>query len=223
MNDLADAFESENPDIGVQISYVDRPAVESAVKKDKPAVAVNEASLMSDLGATEGDPADLGSDPMQIVVPTGNPANVQDVTVFGDTEVMTGICADPLPCGIGAEEVFTAAGLAASADQVFDTGAELLAQIRKKDLDAGLLRRSQGAGADNPKWEIVTLPDDINAATDYQVALVASSSEAETFVTWLTESETAQEILASHGLREPSAVPDSTTTTLAGSPTTLPE
>jgi molybdate transport system substrate-binding protein len=199
-DELADAFEAENPDIGLRVTYARRDDIGGLVDGEEVSIAIDQAAPLTEDDAEE-QPSVFATDLMQIVVPVGNPAGVEDVSVFGESEVATGICEEQIDCGRGAVDVFAAAQLEAQPDEVVAPGDQLLEMVRNGDLDAGLLLRTQGATIENQQWEIVTLPDEIDASVEFGVALVRPSPEAETFVTWLLESETANEILVNRGLR----------------------
>jgi molybdate transport system substrate-binding protein len=197
---LADAFEEENPDIGLDVTFTERANVAPVAEDEQAVVVINESDLIGDVRDTEGAPVDFGSDPMQIIVPTGNPGDVEDVSAFGDDGVDTAVCDEAVPCGVGAKEVFEEADIDATAE-VLATGGKVLTGVRKGDLDAGLLNRSQGARRSDRDWEIIPLPEDIDAAVDFQVVLVSASDEGQAFIDWLGDSAAANEILVSHGLR----------------------
>jgi len=213
VTELVDALEADRSDIDLDVVAVGGDELHDRVldanNDDKSEndldVIVGSASAVDVLRAEQvlaGDPLVFGADMLVIAVPKGNPGAVEDLDAFtADAAPHTGICEPETYCGAVAENAFSRAGVDADPDVVVPDAIALLLRILSRELDAGLLFRTQAA-SQLEGISIIPIPEEYNRVQQFSVAAVRASPVIDDTVDWLASSAVAGEILSTHGLRD---------------------
>ena len=154
-------------------------------------------------GEIAGEPAPFALNQMQIAVPVGNPAGVAGIGDFADPDLLIGLCAEQIPCGVFGRQVLALAGVDASADTNESSVLFLLTKIEAGELDAGLVYRTDVASSD--LVEGIDLPPEWNVDAVYPIAVLAGSADREgaaAFVEFVRSAE-GQAILETRGFGTP--------------------
>lgn len=206
--DIEAAFETAHPEYEIVISYASSSQLREQILEGAPADVfasadqANMAQLMA-AGEIAGAPAPFAVNQMQIAVPAGNPAGVAGIEDFADPDLLIGLCAEQIPCGMFGREVLAAAGVKASVDTNEASVLFLLTKIETGELDAGLVYRTDVAYSDlvggidiSPEWNVEAV---------YPIATLTSATNpqgAVAFIAFVLSAE-GRAILETHGFGLP--------------------
>jgi molybdate transport system substrate-binding protein len=199
------AFEAANPDIDVIVNTAGSPTLREQIIEGAPidVFASANISVMDEVvaaGLTRQPPAVFARNALQVAVPLGNPAGVIGLADFGDADLLIGLCADPVPCGMLANQVLAEAGIVPEPDTREPDVRSLLTKVEAGELDAALVYATDVVGSD----EVEGIDTPI-ATADYAIAVLADSqqaSSAQAFVDFVM-SPTGQQLLIDHGFVTP--------------------
>jgi molybdate transport system substrate-binding protein len=205
ITEAAESFESDNPDVTVELNLAASSALREQILAGAPAdvfASANPANMeqVAEAGEVDGDARVLARNSLEVVVPAGNPGGVEGLDDFADDDLLVGLCAVDVPCGEFGREVLAAAGVTPAPDTEEPDVRSLLTKVASGDLDAGIVYRSDVESAGD-RVEGIAIPEDVNVVAEYPVAALAGAGEPEVaaaFVDFLL-SAAGQEILASHG------------------------
>jgi molybdate transport system substrate-binding protein len=203
--EAADAFEAANPDVTVELNLAGSQSLREQILAGAPAdvFASADPSNMAQLdeaGEVEMGPRVMAHNTLEIVVPAGNPGDVESLADFADADLHIGLCAAEVPCGELGREALADAGVTPSPDTDEPDVRSLLAKVRAAELDAGIVYRTDVISAGDAV-EGIAVPDDHNVVTDYPVAALAGAGEPEAaaaFVDFMLAHD-GQAILESYG------------------------
>lgn len=151
-------------------------------------------------------PQIFASNSMAVVVPAGNPGEVRTLQDLQRADLLVGLCEVTVPCGAAAQQVLDKATLRLTpVTQELDVRA-LLGKVIAGELDAGVVYATDALSA-VPQVEIIAIPEEFNAATQYPAAVVRESPNqvlAAAFVDYLARDSAAQTILRDFGFGVPS-------------------
>jgi molybdate transport system substrate-binding protein len=208
-NGIALAYETEHPGVDVQLNLAGSTTLREQLLNGAPADVFASANLEAmqsivDAGLTDGDPVVFARNRMTIVVPAGNLAGVSGLADFANSDLLLGLCAEPVPCGTLARNILDAAGIEPAIDTNEPDVRSLLTRVESDELDAGIVYVSD-ADAAGPAVESIAIADAFNRATDYPIGVLRSAANrtrAAAFVDFV-RSERGREILARHGFELP--------------------
>jgi molybdate transport system substrate-binding protein len=193
--EIADAFEAENEDIDVDLSFDGSARLATAIIEGAPAdlfASADETSLarVADEGLTGGAPLVFATNVLQIVVPEGNPMAIDSLDDLTSPDVTLSLCGPEVPCGRYAAQAFERAGLLVppAGDQESVKG--VLTQVQLGEADAGIVYRTDVLAADDV--EGIDLAPDEQVVATYPAAVLAPASNpavAAAFLTFLTGPE----------------------------------
>jgi len=205
LTDLGEAFERE-AGVEVEISFAASSALREQILEGAPAAvfaSANRATMdrVEAAGATRGGPIVFARNSMQIAVPPGNPAAIGGLDDFSRGELLIGLCAEPVPCGIYARTVLQRAGVTASIDTNEPNVRALLTKIESGELDAGLVYRTDVAASGVDGIEI---GGELNVEADYLIAGLTNDEHpsAAGFIDFLGSDE-GRRILRTHEFLTP--------------------
>lgn len=205
--DVAAAFEARHPDVGVALSFDGSSALAAQIEEGVPAdvfAAADERDLaaVADADLVAGDPVDIATNDLQIVVAEGNPLGIRGLADL-TADLRLALCADEVPCGRYSAEAFDRAGLTTPEASAEENVRGVLTKVALGEADAGLVYVTDVAAADDV--EGVALPEDHQVLATYPAAVLADAPNPEAataFLAYLTDTE-AQAILAAHGFGGP--------------------
>lgn len=203
LNELIDAYLQEQDEVGIDASFDDPDRSGQLVASQSVDVIIHSTSTvgaLAEAGRLAGTPLDFGSNPVQIIVPTGNPGNVTGVEAFGDTPTVTALCNEDLECGIAARAVLATAGVTPVPDRT-GSGTEVLTLVRNGEVQATMMPRMLTPTSHQKGWQIVPIPVELQPPSSFQIAAVKTNRDVDGFIFWLQQSARANEILVDNGLR----------------------
>ncbi|MCE0539075.1 molybdate ABC transporter substrate-binding protein [Kineosporia rhizophila] len=179
---LGKAFEAENPGSKVTFSFGPSSGLAEQITAGAPADVFASASVknMDQVVAGGGatDPVTFAGNTLQIAVPADNPAGIDALDDLAGKGVKVVLCAEEVPCGVAAREVFSNAGLTVTPVSNEVDVKSTLSKVTLGEADAGLVYVTdvRAAGA---KVQGIEIPADVNATTDYPIAPLTDSKNAE--------------------------------------------
>ena len=204
---LATAFEAEHPAVDVVLTFDGSSALATQILEGVPAdvfASADEVHLakVADGGSAAGDVVPFATSSLQIVVPRGNPLDIEGLADL-TTDLRLALCAPEVPCGRYAAEAFAKAGLAVPPASAEENVRGVLTKVALGEADAGIVYVTDVRA--NADVEGVDLPAAHQISVVYPATALAEAPNpdaAAAFVDFLT-SIPAQRILASHGFRAP--------------------
>jgi molybdate transport system substrate-binding protein len=178
--ELADQFEAEHPGVTVRLSFGGSSDLATQILAGAPAdvFASADVTTMAALGDGVVDPRDLATNTLQIAVPPGNPADVEDFADLARDGVRLVVCAPEVPCGRASEAVAEAAGIQLDPVSREQSVTDVLGKVTSGEADAGLVYVTDVLGADDAV-EGIAIPDLAEGVTTYRIATVAGSPQAD--------------------------------------------
>lgn len=196
--EVAVTYEAEHPGVDVVLNLGGSSALREQILAGAPAdVFVPADPAHAD--ATGGDPVPIATNDLQLVVPAGNPGDVDGLDDLADPGLLVGLCAPEVPCGALALEALDAAGVEASVDTEEPDVRSLLTKVAEGELDAGLVYRTDVLAAGDAVRGI-DLPPGAAARTTY--VAVALTDEGEQLADYLGGPD-AEAVLRAHGFGPP--------------------
>lgn len=206
--ELAHVLAERHPGVAVRFSFGASSSLREQVLAGAPAdvlAAADPADVAAVVEAGEAaTPVTFASNELQVAVPAGNPAAVSGLADFADEGLVLGVCAAEVPCGRLAREAFSRAGVSPRPDTEEPDARALLGKIRSRELDAGLVYRTDVLAAGD-EVDGIDLPPGASVRTTYPAAVLDRSGErdvAEAFVALLV-SEEGRGVLTAAGFGPP--------------------
>lgn len=198
-------FEAQYPGVDVQLSVGGSNTLVTQVENGAPAdvIALADESLMNEL--VDGEYVDtvriFASNDIAIAVPVGNPGEVTSIDDFTRGELFLGACAKQVPCGRYAQAAFDVAGIDAALDTEAPDVRSLVTQLLARELDAGVVYRTDIAAN---AGELAAIELSSDAAIRYPIAVAADAGNhdaARQFAEFVQSD--AQGVLAAAGFGAP--------------------
>jgi len=145
------AFEAVNPTIDVQLNLAGSSSLREQIFDGAPADVFASASeltmqqVVAKVGvAREAQP--FATNALTIVTPAENPAEITEIRDLARDDILVGLCAAEVPCGMFARDALAQAGVQASIDTDEPNVRSLLGKIIAGELDAGIVYTSDVSG-----------------------------------------------------------------------------
>lgn len=206
---IAVEFEAANPSVDVRpIVYDGSSTLARQLIEGAPAdvfASADERNMenVTDAGLTVGTPELFASNTLAIVVPAGNPGDVEAIDDLGDDGVTVILCAPEVPCGAASETLLAAAGVKVTPASLEQNVTAVLTKVAAGEADAGLVYATDLAGRDDV--ESIVPDGAADVVSRYPIAALADSTHSEAaaaFVAFVTGS-VGQSILADAGFGAP--------------------
>ncbi len=206
---LAEAYEAENADVDVVLSFDSSSKLALQITEGAPAdlfASADEVSMQTvvDEGLAVEEPDVFATNRLEIVVPAGSPESIAGLADLGRPGLVLALCAPAAPCGRYAATAFERAGVAAPAASQEENVTAVLTKVRLGEADAGVVYvtdvRSAGAAVTG-----VPIPAEHNVVARYPVAVLrfgANQADAAAFGQLLL-SAAGRRILADAGFGAP--------------------
>lgn len=207
--DLEDEFETMYEGVEVRISTGGSSSLREQIVQGAPAdifASADEATMgqLSDLGEIAGPIEVFATNRMVLAVPADNPAGVVGLADMEREDLLVGLCAEGVPCGVFARQVLADAGLVAAVDTNEPDVRALLTKLDAGELDVGIVYESDLVGSD-ADVAAIDIDESLNVTARYPIARLASSSNhavADAFLD-LVVSDVGLQILVEHGFTAP--------------------
>jgi molybdate transport system substrate-binding protein len=149
-------------------------------------------------------PTNFAKNVMEIATPPSNPKNIATVADLGKAGVKVALCQAQVPCGATAAKVFANANVKVTPVTEEPDVKSVLAKVTTGEVDAGVVYVTDVRSA-GTKVKGVTIPDDINASTEYPIAALThapNAAGAKAFVDYIL-SPAGQTVLTQDGFQAP--------------------
>jgi len=207
--EVESAFEEENPDVDVVLNLGSSSALREQVLEGAPAdvfASANTSNMdqVAQAGELSGEAEIFVTNSLQIAVPTGNPAGVTGLEDFAREELLTGLCAEDVPCGDFGRQALENAGISPSIDTNEPDVRALLTKIEAGELDAGITYVTDVLSSSGTV-EGIEIPAEVNVVAEYPIATLAGAPNADAAAAWVefVLSDEGQAILTSYGFTSP--------------------
>lgn len=203
-DEMATAFEVEFPGTDVQLNLAGTSTLREQILAGAPAdvfASADEPNMDAvDLaGELESTPVIFARNTLQIAVPASNPGHVTGLDDLANPDLLIGLCAEGVPCGVFARLVLEAAGVEPSIDTNEGDVRALLTKIEADELDAGIVYATD---VESSSGAIpIDIPGEFNVEVRYPIATLAASRNevaATAFVEFVL-SPMGQEIIVASG------------------------
>ncbi|MBY5161261.1 molybdate ABC transporter substrate-binding protein [Salsipaludibacter albus] len=205
---IEDAFEDAHPDVDVVLNLGGSSALREQLLEGAPADVFASAdpdtmAEVVDAGLADG-PTTFATNGLVIAVPTGNPGALTGLDDLADDDLLVGLCAPTVPCGMFARRALDMAGVVAAVDTEEPDVRALLTKIAAGELDAGITYVTDVASSSG-SVEAIDLPDGVDVVATYPVATLADAPNptgASAFVDFVV-SDRGRDLLSSAGFGPP--------------------
>ena len=150
------------------------------------------------------DPKTFAKNEMEIAVPPDNPGNVSSLNDLAKPSVKVAVCQPQVPCGKTALQVFENAKITVKPVTEQPDVKSTLAQVENDAVGAGVVYVTDVTSAGS-KVKGVEIPANVNASTDYPIAVIKASTNKPTAQAWVdfVLSGTGQSALKAAGFLSP--------------------
>jgi len=190
----------------IELSFAGSSALREQVLDGAPADVFISASPsvvaeLAQVGLIDGALTSVARNRLQIAVPTGNPAGVNDISALANGDLFVGLCAREVPCGGLAESLLETSDVEAAVDTFEPNARSLLAKVELGEVDVALVYSTDVASSE--EVEGIDLPEGQTAETIYVgVVLSGAQGSALDFVAHLA-TDSALERLVEDGFGRP--------------------
>jgi molybdate transport system substrate-binding protein len=197
---IGEAFTQREPGTKVQFSFASSSDVAAQVDAGSPidVIALAGSSSLDAIATKVGTPELFTSNRLVIIVPPGNPKDVQSLADLADVRVSLG--AGGVPAGDYAREALAAAGVKVTPASLEVDVKGVVSRVAVGGADAGIVyvTDAQAAAGD---VDAVPIPTKLNVVAQYPATTVVASThpdQATAFMQFLL-SDTAQQLLREAG------------------------
>lgn len=207
--EMGAAFSAEHPDATVTFNFAGSSDLVSQINEGAPAdvfVSADESNMakLADADGAAGEPVVVASNTFQIIVEAGNPKGIASLADLTDPDLLVVLCADSVPCGKGAAQILSNAGVTVTPASYEDKVKGVVTKVAAGEADAGIVFVTDVTAAGDAA-EGVDIPADVNVISKYPIVVTAEAPNpvvARAFVDFVA-GEQGRKILASYGFAEP--------------------
>lgn len=207
--ELGKRFEKAHEGVGVTFGFAGSADLVAQLRQGAPADVFASADtrtmaavVSEDLAA--GRPVDFAANTLQIVVPAGNPHEVDSLADLADGRLLVVVCAPEVPCGAAAEKVEEAAGVDIEPVSEEQSVTDVLTKVVSGEADAGLVYVTDVAAA-GEEVAGVGFPESSQAVNTYPIVALADSEQpdlAREFLALVTGPQ-GRAVLSAAGFAQP--------------------
>jgi molybdate transport system substrate-binding protein len=186
--DIGTAFEGENPSVKVTFNFGPSDGLATQINDGAPVDVFASASptwmdSVQDDGPGVSDRSDFAKNRLTIIVPTDNPAGIEDINDLTEDGVQLVIAAEGVPAGDYAREIFKNAGISQAAMANVVSNAEdvrsVVTSVASGEADAGIVYVTDVTADVADQVTQIEIPDDINVIATYPIAVVNDTKETD--------------------------------------------
>jgi len=186
--DIGSAFEGENPGVTVTFNFGPSDGLATQINDGAPVDVFASASptwmdSVQDDGPGVSDRADFARNRLTIIVPTDNPAGIEDISDLAEDNLQLVIAAEGVPAGDYAREIFKNAGISKAALANVVSNAEdaraVVTSVASGEADAGIVYVTDVTEDVAGQVTQIEIPDDINVIATYPIAVVNDTQETD--------------------------------------------
>lgn len=205
---LETTFEEAHPGVDVQLSFGGSSDLADQIEAGAPADVVATAdeptmARLSDAGLVAA-PTVFATNVLTVVVPAGNPADIQGFADLGRDDVDVVLCAPEVPCGRAAAAVAEGAGVTPHTVSEEPSVTDVLAKIALGEADAGLVYVTDAA-TEPDDVETISTPEAADVVNRYPIAELTEPQDPELAHEWtaLVTGEEGRSALSDAGFGTP--------------------
>lgn len=205
--EIAREFEQAHRGVAVTLSFGSSSTLAQQIQQGAPvdvfaAAAEAPMQLLEKSGDLAGAPEIFARNELAIAVPVGNPGKVTGLADFADESLVIALCAQQVPCGAAAQEVFAKAGITPAPDTYERDVKAALTKVILGEVDAALVYRTDIKAAGDQVAGI-PIPSRYAVPNDYPIAASAGSSKlADEFLRFV-RSSAGRSVLVAAGFTVP--------------------
>lgn len=217
--ELAEEFEDQHPEVDVVLNFAGSSELAVQINSGAPADVFASADtvtmeqVVDDLGLAPdraaGHPEDgalFATNTLRIVVPPGNPADVETFDDLSGEDVDAAFCAEEVPCGAATTAAMEESGTDITPVTYEEDVRAVLTKIELGEVDAGLVYTTDAVSAGD-RVEGIDFPEAEaeEAVNDYPIGVLSGAQEPEAAQAWvdLVLSETGAATLDEAGFGTP--------------------
>ena len=205
-DELAADFESDHPDVDVQISYDSSSILVEQLGEGIPAdvLATADESTMDDAVQQDlvtGKPLPFAQNELVLVTPPDNPGNVSSLADLNDGATFA-VCVPDAPCGNAGERLLKLNNITAQPATEEDNVKGVLTKVTSGDVDAGLVYVSDAKTAGD-EVRTVTTPKAAQVLNTDPIAVTTDADQPDLAQQWidLVSGTEGQKVLTDNGFR----------------------
>lgn len=200
--EIAEVFESDNPGVKVTLNFGPSSTLAEQIKSGAPSdvLATADEESITSLDSQTGEALLFATNFLSIAMPAGNPGNITDLKDFGNPKKKVAICADEVPCGNAARQIFHFAGVTPSIDTFGKDAAATINLVSSGEVDAALVYDTDILDAGD-KVESIQIPAIENYQAGYYISQLSEAlnpTNAQAFID-LVYSDRGIKILEKYG------------------------
>ncbi|TXK19924.1 molybdate ABC transporter substrate-binding protein [Homoserinibacter sp. GY 40078] len=205
---LAAEFERSHPGSHIMLSYGGSSGLAQQIVAGAPAdvfASADEATMSTvDEAGLAADPTPFASNTLELVVPVGNPGDVNGIDDLARDELVVALCDPAVPCGAAAVRLLDLAGVAAAPDTLEQDVKAVLTKVTLDEADAGLVYVTDGRAAGGEVEELAIDGAD-EVRNRYLITAVDGGPNPRGAAAWIAfvTGEMGREVLADAGFGEP--------------------
>ncbi|MBO0852647.1 MAG: molybdate ABC transporter substrate-binding protein [Nocardia sp.] len=207
--ELGHQFEAAHPGVKVVNSFGASSTLAQQIDQGAPADVFASAAPANmrqvvDAGAVQGQPATFVDNRLEIAVPKGNPGHITGLADFGKAEPRIALCAEQVPCGAAAKQVFQLSGITPQPDTREQDVKAVLTKVTLDEVDAALVYRTDVQAAGD-KVQGLDFPESSKVINTYPIAPLAkapNAAAAAAFVDFIKSAQ-AKQVFAKAGFETP--------------------
>ncbi|MEO3811516.1 molybdate ABC transporter substrate-binding protein [Sphaerisporangium sp. B11E5] len=206
--ELGKVFEAAHPGTTVRFNFGSSATLAQQITQGAPAdvfAAASPATMKTVTDASlAGAPATFARNKLQIAVPAGNPAGVDELKDLADPKVKVALCAEQVPCGAAAVKALDAAGLKVTPVTLEQDVKATLTKVELGEVDAALVYRTD-VTASAGKVQGIEFPEADTAINDYPIATLTKAPAGDLARRFadLVLSQRGKDVLAKAGFETP--------------------
>jgi molybdate transport system substrate-binding protein len=181
-------FEGQNPGVTVTFNFGPSDGLATQINDGAPVDVFASASptwmdSVQDDGPGVSDRADFAKNRLTIIVPTDNPAGIEDIGDLAEDGVQLVIAAEGVPAGDYAREILKHADISEAAMANVVSNAEdvraVVTSVASGEADAGIVYATDVTEDVAGQVTQIEIPDDINVIATYPIAVVNDTQETD--------------------------------------------
>ena len=201
-DELATEFEAQHPSVDVQpITYDGSSTLATQIIEGAPVdvfASADEKNMQKvvDEGLA-ADPQVFAGNTLVLVVPAGNPGDVEGLDDLATADLTVVLCAAEVPCGASAATLLSNAGVTASVDSYEQNVTAVLTKVAAGEADAGLVYVTDATTTNTvDAIELEGAEDVVNRYPIVALSDAASTDVADAFVAFVLGDEGRQVLTA---------------------------
>ncbi len=207
--EMGEAFEAANPDATVTFNFAGSSALVNQITEGAPADVFASADTSNvdklvEAASVEGAPSEFATNKLAIITPADNPAGITALADLANPEVMVALCAEQVPCGKFALEIFATAGITVTPVTLEENVKGVVTKNELGEVDAGIAYVTDVQAAGDAVGSI-DIPEGQNVVAHYPIAVLSEAANADGAQAWIDYvlSDAGQATLAAHGFGAP--------------------